>query len=74
MPKNTNKTKNTGTTFGLATDFLIEKYQAISMKFKIRISQLITTVLLKQRSLNQIRHNFTHIIPASVLTESLFLL
>ena len=66
MPKNTNKTKNTGTNFGLATDFLIEKYQAISMKFKIRISQLIATVLLKQRSLNQIRHSFTHIIPASV--------
>ena len=72
MPKNTNKTKNTGTIFGLATDFVIEKYQAISMKFKIRISQLITTVLLKQQSLNQLRHSFTHIILASVLTDSLF--
>ena len=46
MPKNTNKTKETGTNFDLTADYLIE-------------IQLIAKILLKQRSLNQIRHCFT---------------
>ena len=59
MPKNTNKTKKTGTNLDLTSDSLIEKYWTISIKFKIRISQLIAKILLKQRSLNQIRHCLT---------------
>ena len=39
MPKTTNKTKKkAGTNFDLTSDFLTEKYQTISIKFKIRIS------------------------------------
>ena len=66
MPKNTNKTKKkkkrkkkNGTNFDLTTDSLIEKYQTISIKFKIPISQLIAKNLLKQRCLNEIRHYLT---------------
>ena len=56
MPKkNTNQTKS-GTNFDLTTNSLIEEYETILIKFKICISQLITKILLKQRSLNQIRH------------------
>ena len=58
MPKNTNTTKNR-TNFDLTTDSLIDKYQAILMKFKIGISQLFANILHKQRSLNQIRHYLT---------------
>ena len=46
MPKI--KTKKTGTSFGLETDSLIEKYETILIKFKISISQLIAKILLKQ--------------------------
>ena len=48
MPKNTNKTKSTGTNFDLKTVSLIEIYQTISKKFKIGISQLFAKILLKQ--------------------------
>ena len=44
MLKNTNKTKKTGTNFDLTTDFLIKKYETISIKFKIRVSQLIANI------------------------------
>ena len=47
MPKNTSKTKKTGRNFDLTTDSLIEKYQTILIKSKIRISQLIAKILLK---------------------------
>ena len=50
MSKNTNN---------LTSDSLIKKNQTISINFKIYISQLIAKTLLKQRSLNQIRHCFT---------------
>ena len=53
MPNITNKTKNIGTNFHLTSDFLIEKYQTISVKFKTHIFQLIAKILLKQRSSNQ---------------------
>ena len=56
MPKNINKRKKTETNFDLTTDSLIEKYSSISIKFKIRISQLIVKIELKKRSLNQTRH------------------
>ena len=56
MPKNTGKAKKPGIDFDLITDSFIEKFEAISIKFKIRISQLIAKLLLKQQSLNQIRH------------------
>ena len=63
MSKNANKTKKiTGTNFDLTTDSLIEKYQTISTKPKIGIYQLIAKILLKQRSLKQIRHNLTRYI------------
>ena len=47
------------TNFDVTTDHLIEKYQTISIKFRICISQLFDKILLKQRSLNQIRHCLT---------------
>ena len=47
MPKKISKTKKNGTNFDLATDSLIEKHQTISIKFKIRISQLIAKIELK---------------------------
>ena len=59
MPKNTNKKKKTGTNFNLTTESLIVKYQIISVNFKIRISQLISKILLRQRILNQVRHFLT---------------
>ena len=37
MLKNTNETIETGTNFDLTTDYLIEKYQNISIKLKILI-------------------------------------
>ena len=55
MPKNTNKTRKTGTKFEPTTDSLIEKYETILIKLKICISQFIAKILLKQRSLNQFR-------------------
>ena len=58
MSKNTNKTKKFTANFNL-TDSLIEKHKAISVKLKIRISQLIGKILLKQRSIDQIRHCLT---------------
>ena len=51
--------KKPASNFESATDSSIEKYQTILIKFKIRISQLITKILLKQRNLNQIRHRLT---------------
>ena len=66
MPKNTNKTKNNNkkttrnwTNFDLTTDSLIEKYQPISIKFKICIFQLIDDIELRKQSLNQIRNCLT---------------
>ena len=59
MPKNTKNTKKARTNFDLTTDPLIEKYQTISIKFKIHISQLIAKILLKQRCLNQIKQYLT---------------
>ena len=50
MPKNRNKTKNSKTNFDLTAN---------SSMFKFRISQLIAKILLKQQSLNQIRHCLT---------------
>ena len=40
--------KNNRINFNVITDSLIEKYLTISIKFKIRISQLTATILLKQ--------------------------
>ena len=54
MPKNTNQAKKPGQIW--SDNRLIEKYETISIKVKIHISQLIAKTLLKQRSLNQIRH------------------
>ena len=51
--------QKTGTNSDLTTDPLIEKYQTISIKFRIRISQLIAKIELKQQSLHQIRRCFT---------------
>ena len=51
--------QKTGTNFDLTTDPLIEKYQTISIKFRIRISQLLAKIELKQQSLHQNRHCFT---------------
>ena len=45
MPKKSNKTRKARTTFVLTTDSLIEKYQTVSIKLKIRISQLIAKIL-----------------------------
>ena len=60
MPKSTNKTKKRGRgNFDLATNSIIEKNETISVTFKIRITQLTAKLLLKQRSLNQIRHCLT---------------
>ena len=59
MPKNTNKTKKNSTNFDLTTDSSTEKYYTILIKCKIRISQLIAKILLKQRRLKQIRHCLT---------------
>ena len=50
MPKNINKIKQRYKQ--------IEKYQTISMKFRIRTAQLITKFELKQRSFNPIRYHF----------------
>ena len=58
MLKNTNKTNKPGTNFDLTTDYSIEKYLPVSIKFKIHIFELIAKILLKQQSLNQIRHCF----------------
>ena len=44
--------KTTWINFNLTTGFGIEKYSIISIKFKIRISQLVAKINLKQRSLN----------------------
>ena len=49
------KKKKNETNFDLTADSLIEKYQTISLNFKICISQLVAKLLLKQRTLNQIR-------------------
>ena len=48
VPKNTNKTKTAGTQFGPTTDSFIEKYETISVKFKIHISEVIVKIKLKQ--------------------------
>ena len=59
MPKNAKEAKNPDINYDLTTGPLIEKNQTISKKFKIRISQLIAKIPLKQRSINQIRHCLT---------------
>ena len=56
MPKNKNKLKKNRTNFDLTIDSLIEKNQTISIKFKIRTSQLIAKILLKEENFTQIRH------------------
>ena len=56
MPKNRNKTKNSKTNFDLTANSSMEN---VSIMFKFRISQLIAKILLKQQSLNQIRHCLT---------------
>ena len=38
MPENINETKNSGTNFDLATDYLIGKYLTFSINFKTCIS------------------------------------
>ena len=67
MPKNTNKKqvkkkkkKKTGQILIWQQIQQIPKLKNITIliKFKIRISQPIAKILLKQRSLNQIRHKF----------------
>ena len=55
--------------FDLTTDSLIEKYETISIKIKIRISQFIVKILLKQRSLNQVRNCLT----VHIQTDIIFL-
>ena len=44
--KNANKTKKTRTNFDLITDSLIEKYQTISIKFKIGFLYLLPKLYL----------------------------
>ena len=50
MAKNTSKTKKRS---NFDTDFLIEKYETISINFRFFISQHTVKIL---RSLNQMRH------------------
>ena len=53
MPKkNMQDKRKNGKNFGLTTDSLIEKYQTISINFKIRVSQLIAKIEREQQSLN----------------------
>ena len=40
--------------FDLTTASFLEKYQTISIKFKIYISQLLAKIFLKQQRLNEI--------------------
>ena len=54
ISKNTDKTKKSRANFGLKTDSLIEKYQTISMKFKIRISHSNNKKFYAKKQ--QIRH------------------
>ena len=54
MSKNTNEKKKVGTNFDFTTGYLIKKYFTISINFKIRISQVIAKIEMKQRSLNRI--------------------
>ena len=56
MPRNRNKTKKPGQIF-IWHD--IPKMKTILIKFKIRISQLIAKILIKQRSLNEISQCLT---------------
>ena len=53
ISKNKNKAKKSETNFHLAADSFIKKYQTISIKDKIGISQLIAKIEHKQQSLNQ---------------------
>ena len=48
MPKKYKQDKKNRINFNVITDSLIEKYLTISIKFKIRISQLTGTILLKE--------------------------
>ena len=59
MPTKCKQDKKAGTSFDLTTNSDIEKNETILMKSRIRISQLNVKILLRQRSLNQIRHYFT---------------
>ena len=56
MSKNTNEKKKVGTNFDFTTGYLIKKYFTISINFKIRISQVIAKIEMKQRILNRIGH------------------
>ena len=53
ISKNKNKAKKSETNFDLTADSFIKKYQSISIKDKIGISQLIAKIEHKQQSLNQ---------------------
>ena len=55
MLKNTVRQK-TMKNFDMATVSLIQRYQTISIRLKIRISRLVSKTELKQRSLGQIKH------------------
>ena len=48
MPQNTSKAKKLRLNFELTADSLIEKYQSISIKFKIQICGFFNNILLKQ--------------------------
>ena len=63
--------EKTGTNFDLNTNSLTEKYYTILIIFKICICQLIAKILLKQRSLNQMRHYLTGHIQIIFLSEKL---
>ena len=54
MSKNANEKKKVGTNFDFG--YLIKKYFTISINFKIRISQVIAKIEMKQRILNRIGH------------------
>ena len=54
---NENKTRKTETNFDLIAQ--IENYETILIKRKIRFSQHIAKILLKQQNSNQVRHCLT---------------
>lgn len=47
MAKRQKRQKKAGKNFDLTTDYLIEKYETVSMKFKICIFQVIAKIELK---------------------------
>ena len=70
MPKNPNKTKRLGQ---ILICQQIPKFKIIKLfliKFKIRIPQLISNILLKPRSLNQIRNRFSGHVKSDTISLS----